>query len=261
MKYIMGNWKMNKGIKETVEYFEKFNILLKPLSHISKIKKDIEERKIVIFPPALDFFYAKNASDDICNIGLQNIYYQDSGARTGENSPALARELGVEYVLVGHSERREYFKETEIDVSKKIVACKRNGITPILCIGEDEKIYEENKTLEFISAQLRENLKLLKADDTIKDKNIIIAYEPVWAIGTGKVCDVQQVSNICEHIIEIVGGILGIKVSVLYGGSINENNSGEFLKDKNISGLLVGGSSLNPDTFSKIIYSGHEMNK
>ena len=196
-------------------------------------------------------FYATNyVQGTNVLIGAQNIFHIPSGAYTGEISAEMIGTLGIKYSIVGHSERRQYFNETNDIVSKKVLSAYENGIMPILCVGENEEIYKSNGTKEYIKGQLEESLKDI-AGKSIPE--IMIAYEPIWAIGTGNTCDAELANEICTYIKNEAKNILGnTNVNVLYGGSVKASNSNELLSYENISGVLVGGASLDAKEFARI---------
>jgi len=244
---VAGNWKMNKTAKEAAEFFAEF----KPLV------ADVKNAGIVIGVPftALETATRETAGSNI-KIAAENMNANDSGAYTGEVSPLMLKDLGVEYVILGHSERREYYGETDAIVNEKVKAALKHGLKPILCVGEKLEERENGTTEKVVEEQVVGGLKDVSAEEMA---NVVIAYEPVWAIGTGKVCSSDDADNMCKVIRDKVKEILDIDVPVLYGGSVNEQNSNEILLKENIDGVLVGGASLAPEKFAKIIYSGHKL--
>ena len=247
---VAGNWKMNKTAKEAAEFFAEF----KPLV------ADVKNAGIVIGVPftALETATRETAGSNI-KIAAENMNANDSGAYTGEVSPLMLKDLGVEYVILGHSERREIFKEDDSIINEKVKAGLNNGIKVVLCVGESEKTYNEGKTKEFVENQIVKALEGISKENISNEEDLIIAYEPIWAIGTGKVCSSDDADNMCRVIKDKVKEILDIDVPVLYGGSVNEQNSNEILLKENIDGVLVGGASLDPEKFAKIIYSGYKL--
>ena len=252
-KYIMGNWKMNMLPDEAAKYMEGINRLTTML----KGKEDV--RKIVLFVPSVDYYIANLMKEEQIYVGLQNMYFKDKGAYTGEISYEMVKALNAEHVLVGHSERREIFKEDDSIINEKVKAGLNNGIKVVLCVGESEETYNEGKTKEFVENQIIKALEGISKENISNEEDLIIAYEPIWAIGTGKVCSSDDADNMCKVIRDKVKEILDIDVPVLYGGSVNEQNSNEILLKENIDGVLVGGASLDPEKFAKIIYSGHKL--
>jgi len=248
--YIFANWKMNpvtlKEAKEIFDYVEKY---LK-----ENKKKDIE---VVVFPP---FIYISNFNieNSGLKIGAQNVFYEEKGAYTGEISPLMLKDAGCQYVIVGHSERRKYFAETDDIVNKKLKAVLETGITPVLCIGETEEQRESGKTEEIIESQLKNSLKDISSSK-FQSSGIIIAYEPVWAIGTGNACGTEEAGKARIFIKNTLAGIYSLKTAeetaVIYGGSVNSKNSADYIEKAGFSGLLVGGASLNSEEFIKIVNS------
>lgn len=253
-KYIVGNWKMNMLPNEAAAYMEKLNILAKPL----KMAKD--SRKLVLCVPTLDYYIVNLTRDEHIYVGLQNMYGKDRGAYTGEISYEMSKSVGAEHVIIGHSERREIFKETDKDINEKVLAGINNSINIILCVGENENTYEKGETEKFVSSQIEKALEGIDSEK-LAEENLIIAYEPIWAIGTGKTCDAEVANRICGMVKDKILEITGKEVPVLYGGSANEKNSDELLRKENIDGLLIGGASLDPEKFVKIAYSGYNMLK
>ena len=243
MKYIIGNWKMNKTPDKAITFLNEYTKLVKNIS--------IAEKTLIVCVPYIDMFYATNyVQGTNVLIGAQNIFHIPSGAYTGEISAEMIGTLGIKYSIVGHSERRQYFNETNDIVSKKVLSAYENGIMPILCVGENEEIYKSNGTKEYIKGQLEESLKDI-AGKSIPE--IMIAYEPIWAIGTGNTCDAELANEICTYIKNEAKNILGnTNVNVLYGGSVKASNSNELLSYENISGVLVGGASLDAKEFARI---------
>ncbi|MBM3206080.1 MAG: triose-phosphate isomerase [Candidatus Staskawiczbacteria bacterium] len=227
-KLIVANWKMNPSTqKEAVELF----------NAVKDGVKESENAKVVICPP---FIYLSTLKG--LTLGAQNVFYKESGAYTGEVSPKQLKDLGVEYVITGHSEVRMYLGETNEVINKKIKESLSEGLKPIFCIGEKEG---ENKE-EVLKRQITEGLRDLSEKES---ENIVIAYEPVWAIGTGKNCSVEETKKSIEFIKKIVFQ----DINVLYGGSVKSSNASDYLKNGGVDGLLVGGSSLKPEEFIEII--------
>lgn len=238
MKYlIVGNWKMNPANqKEAKELF-------------NTIKRGVKGSKaeVVICPP---FVYLSELEG--ITLGAQNVFYKESGAFTGEVSPLMLKDLKVKYVIVGHSEVRKNFNETDEIINKKIKECLREKLKVILCVGENK---DENKEI-VLEKQVRNGLKDIPAKDF---KNIVIAYEPIWAIGTGKNCSIEETKNSISLIKKIISNLysreLANNIGILYGGSVNSKNSGEYLRSVGINGLLVGGASLDAKEFIEIVKS------
>ncbi|WP_029551859.1 triose-phosphate isomerase [Thermocrinis jamiesonii] len=236
MKLIVANWKMNKTPKETKEYLETF------LRLIEGVDDNVE---ILICPPFTSLCIAWDIlKGSKVKLGAQNCHYEQKGAFTGEISLDMLKELGVSYVIVGHSERRWIFGETDELINKKVIACLEKGIRPILCVGEKMEEREAGMTLKVIESQLK--LALSGLDEV--SERIDIAYEPVWAIGSGNPATPEDAQLVHSFIKELLG-----KVRVLYGGSVNPQNAGEFLSMPDVDGLLVGGASLDPSSFAQIV--------
>ncbi|MGO3732830.1 MAG: triose-phosphate isomerase [Vagococcus sp.] len=242
---IAGNWKMNKTVSEAKDFAEavKGNI---PAS---------DKVDSVIGSPTLfltDLVNSAKGTD--LKISAQNCYFENSGAFTGETSPAALSDLGVDYVIIGHSERREYFHETDEDVNKKAKAIIANNMTPILCCGESLETYEAGKTAEWIEGQITGGLADL-TDDQVS--NMVIAYEPIWAIGTGKSADATIADEICgvvrNTVAKLYNQTVADKVRIQYGGSVKPENIKEYMAKENVDGALVGGASLQADSFLALL--------
>jgi triosephosphate isomerase len=242
---IAGNWKMNKTASEAKAFAE---------AVATKIPSK-EQVDTVIGSPALFLETLTNiAKGTDLQISAQNCYWENAGAFTGETSPAALADLGVDYVIIGHSERREYFHETDEDINKKAKAIIANGMTPILCCGESLETYEAGKTAEWIEGQIKAGLADLTADQVA---NLVIAYEPIWAIGTGKSADANIADEICGVVRSTVKGLYGEEVSekvrIQYGGSVKPENIAEYMAKENVDGALVGGASLEVDSFLALL--------
>ena len=242
-KIIAGNWKMNKTPSEAVALVEE----LKPL--VAN-----EEVDVVFCVPAIDIVPVVEAVKGTnIQVGAENMYFEESGAYTGEISPAMLVDAGVKYVVLGHSERRDYFKETDADVNKKVLKAIEHGITPIMCCGESLEQREQGITMDFIRQQVKIGLQNVTADQA---KKMVIAYEPIWAIGTGKTATSEQAEEVCKGIrqciAEIYDDATAAEIRIQYGGSVNAGNAAELFAMEDIDGGLVGGASLKPD-FGKIV--------
>ncbi len=243
-KIIAGNWKMHKTVPEALSLVQEI-----------KIKLSRSDYKVVVIPPFTALYSVGGAiSGSPIKLGAQNVFWEDEGAYTGEISPLMLSDLGVEYVLVGHSERRKYFGETDEIVGKKLRAVLAHRMTPILCVGENLEQREAGKTIDVITKQLKTALEGILIDEVEK---IVIAYEPIWAIGTGKNANPLQVQTvhafIREEIENIYGNNLGNKVTILYGGSVKPDNTAELTSMPDVDGVLVGGASLQAESFIGII--------
>ena len=242
-KIIAGNWKMNKTPSETVTLINE----LKPLVAT-------EDADVVFCVPAISLTTAvKAAEGSNINIGAENMYYEESGAYTGEIAPNMLDDIGVKYVIIGHSERREYFGETDITVNKKVLKAFEHNITPIVCCGESLTQREQGVTIDFIRQQIKVAFLNVTADQA---KASVIAYEPIWAIGTGKVATTEQAQEVCKAIRECIGEIYDTAtaeaIRIQYGGSVTAESAAELFAQPDIDGGLVGGASLKPD-FGKIV--------
>ena len=248
-KIIAGNWKMNKTPSEAVALIDE----LKPL-----VAND--EVDVVFCVPAIDIVPAVEATKDTnINIGAENLYFEESGAYTGEIAPNMLTDAGVKYVIIGHSERREYFAETDETVNKKVLKAIEHGITPIICCGETLEQREQGITIDWVRMQIKIAYQNVSADEA---KNTVIAYEPIWAIGTGMTATPEQAQEVCEDIRTVVRKLYTSKharaISILYGGSMNEKNAFELLAQPDIDGGLIGGASLVPEKFVQIIEAANQ---
>ena len=242
-KIIAGNWKMNKTPSEAVE-----------LAKMLKAKVDTDKSDVVFCVPAIDIIpVGEVIKGTNIALGAENVYFEDKGAYTGEISAPMLKDAGVKYVIVGHSERRQYFGETDEDVNKKIKKILEYGMTPIMCCGETLEQREMDITIEHIRMQIKKGLYGLTAEDIEK---VVIAYEPIWAIGTGKTATSQQAQEVCAEVRKVVGEVYGAdtaeKIRIQYGGSVNGKNAAELFAMADIDGGLVGGASLKED-FENIV--------
>lgn len=242
-KIIAGNWKMNKTPAEAIKLVEE----LKPIVNTNEVD-------VVFCPP---FVCLPSVLDAVKGtpiaVGAQNMYYEESGAYTGEVAPNMLTEIGVRYVIIGHSERRAYFAETDATVNKKVLKAIEHDLIPIICVGESLEQREQGITVDLVRLQTKIALKDVPAD---KAKEAVIAYEPIWAIGTGKTATSEQAEEVCKAIRQVVSEIYDSSVAeairIQYGGSVNASNAKELFEMNNIDGGLVGGASLKQD-FSKIV--------
>ena len=244
-KMIAGNWKMHKTVSEAVELAE--DIVMETNGTLNEV---------VIFPPFTALETVADAIDGKhVGYGAQDLHWEDKGAFTGAVSGAMIADICAEYVLVGHSERRTIFGENEKIVASKIIAAYRNGLKPLLCVGENLSEREAGKTARKINMQLKSALRVITAEDA---ENLVVAYEPIWAIGSGKAATPEDALEVCTLIREKIGKIftpdIARKVRILYGGSVNEKNAASF-NLSGIDGVLVGGASLKADTFAAIVRS------
>lgn len=243
-KVIAGNWKMNMLPNEAIEYIQAFEPMVKN-----------SKAEIILCVPYTDLFYCLlNTQGTNIKIGAQNMHFAETGAYTGEVSGKMLKAIGVEYVIIGHSERRQYYGETDESVNKKIKAAFEYELKPIVCVGETLEEREAGKTEEIITTQTKLALDGLSKEQV---KNTIIAYEPIWAIGTGKTATSEDANNSIKAIREEIKRIYGEEVSseviIQYGGSVKSSNAKELFSTSDIDGGLVGGASLKPEEFSKIV--------
>lgn len=242
-KIIAGNWKMNKTPSEAVALVNE----LKPL-----VAND--EVDVVFCVPAIDIIPCMEAAKGTnIAIGAENMYYEESGAYTGEIAPNMLTDVGVKYVIIGHSERREYFAETDETVNKKVLKAFEHGITPIICCGETLTQREQGITMDWIRQQIKIAFLNVTSEQA---KTAVIAYEPIWAIGTGKTATSEQAEEVCKGIRECIAEIYDTDtaqaIRIQYGGSVNAGNAAELFAMADIDGGLVGGASLKAD-FGKIV--------
>ena len=243
-KVIAGNWKMNMLPNETIQFIEDLAPLVKDTEH-----------EVILCVPYTDLFYALlTAQNTNIKIGAQNMHFAESGAYTGEVSGKMLKAINVEYVIIGHSERRQYFNETDETVNKKVKAAFKNGLKPIVCVGETLEQREAGKVEEIITNQTKLALDGLTNEQV---ENTIIAYEPIWAIGTGKTATKEDANDavkaIRKKIAEIYGQNVADGVIIQYGGSVKSSNANELFSMSDIDGALVGGASLKVEEFQKII--------
>ena len=224
---------------------------------LAEMKEKLPESDatILLCVPAINIGVAKEATEGTAiNIGAQNCHWAKSGAFTAEISADMLKDFGVEYAIVGHSERRQYFGETDETVNKRALACLESGICPIICVGENLEEREKDITKDVIRTQIEKGLEGFTAENM---KNSIIAYEPVWAIGTGKTATAQQAEEVCAYIRSLLGKMFdeatAQAVTIQYGGSMNAKNAAELLSMENIDGGLIGGASLKADDFATIV--------
>ncbi|MCE5275612.1 MAG: triose-phosphate isomerase [Deltaproteobacteria bacterium] len=242
---IAGNWKMFKTAEEAHVYAEE----------LSRRVSGVENREILVCPPSVYIHPLVRAfADSPVMIGAQNVFWEDEGAYTGEVSAPMLRSLGARFCLIGHSERRQYFLETDATVNQRLKASLKAGLTPIVCVGETLKERQDNTTIERVSSQLTNGLKDVSTDDASR---IVIAYEPVWAIGTGKTATPEIAQEVHGVIRSLLAGIFGAEraglIRILYGGSVKPDNIDVLMAKEDIDGALVGGASLDAASFERII--------
>lgn len=242
-KVIAGNWKMNKSPIETEEFMKVFPCLV-----------ENTESEVILCVPYIDLFKAMEmAKGTNVKVGAQNVHFEDKGAYTGEVSAKMLEDIGVEYVIIGHSERREYYNETDESVNKKIKSAYAHNLKPIVCVGETLSQRESGVTKDFVTTQIRLALEGLTKEQV---KNIIIAYEPIWAIGTGKTASKEDANEVCIWIrdeIKSLYGDVSEDVIIQYGGSVKSSNAKDLFNMSDIDGGLVGGASLDAEEFAKIV--------
>lgn len=244
-KYICGNWKMNKTSYEVLEFAKEIN------------EFEFNNVDVLIAPSFVSLeSLRKNLKDEIKLAG-QNVSEFDDGAFTGEISTTMLKDIGVEDVIIGHSERREKFSESDEIINAKVKKALADDLSVILCLGESLEVKEEGKEIDFVRDEL------LKSLDGVDDlENLTIAYEPIWAIGTGKTCSSEDAENMCKEIRNIINekyGEISQQIRILYGGSVKPSNAGEILSKENIDGVLVGGASLKASDFIEIIKAGENL--
>ncbi|ELR97641.1 triose-phosphate isomerase [Gloeocapsa sp. PCC 73106] len=233
---IAGNWKMHKTQAEALEFWQVFN---------SKLRTKGENKEVVLCAPFTCLsFLAKHLDNTGVLVGAQNIHWEDEGAYTGEVSGGMLTEIGVSYVIVGHSERRQYFADTNETVNFRLLAAQKHGLTPILCIGETKAQRDAEETDNVIINQIKKGIV------DVDQNNLVIAYEPIWAIGTGETCEATEANRIIGL---IRSQLTNSDVPIQYGGSVNPNNVDEIMTQPEIDGALVGGASLDPVGFARIV--------
>ena len=247
---IAGNWKMNKTPSETKAFAEEFKALLPKTKWCD----------VVLCVPFVDVPAAVRAfKDSRVAVGAENLYYEKSGAYTGEVAADMLADLDVRYVIVGHSERRQYFGETDITVNKKVHAALGVGLNPIICVGESLEQREMGVTMELIALQVKSALSGVAPEQVRK---CVIAYEPIWAIGTGKTATGEQAAEVCTFIRATIRSLYGARiargVTIQYGGSMNPKNAAELLSHEDIDGGLIGGASLKPEQLIEIVHAANQ---
>ena len=250
---IAGNWKMNKTASETKKFAEELKALLPKAKWCD----------IVVCVPSVNIAAAlKGFKDARVSVGAQNVFYEKSGAYTGEVSADMLKDLGVKYVIIGHSERRQYFGETDFTVNRKVLAALEAGLHPIICVGETLEQRELGITMELIALQVKSALAGVPAE---KLRKCVIAYEPVWAIGTGKVATPEQANEVGSAIRETLRALYGARtargVSILYGGSLSESNAESMFAMPDVDGGLIGGASLETGSLAAIIEAARQEMK
>ncbi len=243
-KIIAGNWKMNKLPNEAIAFIEELIPLVKDT-----------QNEVILCVPYTDLFYTLLTTQDTnIKIGAQNMHFEEKGAYTGEVSGEMLKSIGVEYVIIGHSERRQYFNETDETVNKKLKKALDIGLKPIVCVGENLEQRESGKAKDVVTTQVGLALEGLNSD---KIENVIIAYEPIWAIGTGKTATKEDANEtikwIREEVTNLYGKDIADSVIIQYGGSVKSTNAKDLFEMSDIDGGLIGGASLDAQEFSKIV--------
>ena len=247
---IAGNWKMNKTASETKQFADELKTILPRAKWCD----------VLVCVPSVNIPAALRAFKDMrVSVGAENVFYEKSGAYTGEVSADMLKDLGVKYVIIGHSERRQYFGETDITVNKKVHAALEAGLHPIVCVGESLEQRALGVTMDLISLQVKSALAGVSAE---KLRKCVIAYEPVWAIGTGRTATPEQAGEVCTFIRATIRHMYGARIArsitIQYGGSMNPSNAAELLAQPDIDGGLIGGAALKPDQFVAIINAANQ---
>ena len=247
---IAGNWKMNKTASETKKFAEELKALLPKAKWCD----------IVVCVPSVDIAAAiKGFKDARVSVGAQNVFYEKNGAYTGEVSADMLKDLGVKYVIIGHSERRQYFGETDLTVNRKVLSALEAGLHPIICVGETLEQRELGITMELIALQVKSALAGVSAEQM---RRCVIAYEPIWAIGTGKTATGEQAAEVCTYIRSLIraqyGARIARSVTIQYGGSMKGSNAHELLSHEDIDGGLIGGASLDPKALMEIVHAANQ---
>lgn len=245
---IAGNWKMHKTLSEAKSFLEE----------IKNVAPDKEKVETVVCAPALFLeSLVEGSKESVVEIGAQNMHFEESGAFTGEISPKALEDIGVKYVILGHSERREMFNETDEAVNKKTLAAFKYNLTPIVCCGETLEQRENGETKNLVGSQVEKALTGLTEDQV---RQTVIAYEPIWAIGTGKSSTSQDANEVCAHIRQVIAQQFSQDVAdavrIQYGGSVKPANIKEYMGQPDIDGALVGGASLEPQSFLQLLEAG-----
>lgn len=240
---IAGNWKMHKTIKEALEFVNEVK---------DKVNSDKVEAVICASFTLLKDLKEATKGTNI-KIGAQNMHFEEKGAFTGEVSPLMLKEIDMDYVVIGHSERRQYFNETDETVNKKVLKALEVGIDPILCVGETLEQREAGKTKDVCKVQVEKALENVLKDDLAK---VVVAYEPIWAIGTGKTATAEDANDVISYIREVIKGLYGElanEVRIQYGGSVKPSNVAEIMGQSDIDGALVGGASLASNDYLDLV--------
>ncbi|MTT30805.1 triose-phosphate isomerase [Terrilactibacillus sp. BCM23-1] len=242
---IAGNWKMNKTVQEAVDFVNEVKGSVPSASTVDTV---------VCAPAIVLDQIVKAAKGTDLKIGAQNVHFEESGAFTGEISPVMLEAANVNYVVIGHSERRAMFAETDETVNKKVHAALNHNLLPIVCVGETLEERESDKWQEVVKVQVTEGLKGVTAEQVV---SVVVAYEPVWAIGTGKSASIGDANEVCAYVRKVLADLYSQEVAdqvrIQYGGSVKPNNIGQYMAESDIDGALVGGASLDPESFLKLL--------
>lgn len=245
---IAGNWKMNKTLAEAKSFLEEVK---------TKVPSTEKIESVICAPALFLAQLVEGANNTEVKIGAQNMHFEESGAFTGEISPVALADVGVKYVILGHSERREMFNETDEAVNKKVLSAFGHNLIPIVCCGETLAQRENGETNNLVGEQVRKALAGLSAEQA---KQTVIAYEPIWAIGTGKSSTSEDANEVCSHIRQVIGELFSQDVAnavrIQYGGSVKPSNIKEYMAQSDIDGALVGGASLEPQSFLQLLEGG-----
>ena len=250
---IAGNWKLNKNISEAIEL----------ANGIKRQVYQVDSLDIVLCPVFTSLYpVAEVITNSNIELGAQDVYWQEKGAFTGEVAPLMLKDAGCKYVIIGHSERRQYFQETNETVNNKIKAVLKAGLVPIFCVGETLTQREANQTLNIISEQVQQGLQGISRQEA---EGLVVAYEPVWAIGTGKNATSQQAQEVHKYIrnllVKMYNSSVAEGIRIQYGGSVKPENIGELIREADIDGALIGGASLKVDSFCEIVRICSEVKK
>lgn len=258
-RMIAGNWKMNSAQSATGEFFDKLEAWFEfdELGRFASKAIKSGDLEVVVAPPFTSLETARSScTSDLVQIAAQNVHHEAKGAYTGEISLPMLEELGCKYVIIGHSERRHIFGESDEFIKRKLMASLESSVLPILCVGELLEEREAGDMKKVLKRQITEAVGESLTSDIVGDM-IVIAYEPVWAIGTGKAATDKDADEACGYIRDVISSKFGPstadKIRILYGGSVNLDNCAELMTQKNIDGLLIGGASLSVDSFSRIV--------
>jgi triosephosphate isomerase len=242
--FIAGNWKMNKTVSEAKELVDELKGLV----------SGVEDVEIAVCPPAIDLVSVQAiVKESNIKLGAQNMHWKESGAYTGETSGHMLQEIETDYVILGHSERREYFNETDQAVNRKVKATFTYDLKPIICVGETLQEREDGETEDKVKRQVSTALAGLESEQV---SDVVVAYEPIWAIGTGESASAEEANNVISYIREVIAEDYPDQAELIriqYGGSVKPHNVAEFMEQEDIDGALVGGASLTADAFAGII--------